>query len=370
MSSDKMKALRFHGQKDIRLEDIDVPKCGKGQVKVEKPIVAPSGLDEYNSCIDKTSLYLHEYLGGANIMPTTPHPITGEKIPLTLGHEFSGVVEEVGEGVNDMKVNDRVVVQPIIYDGTCGACKEGLINCCYSGGFVGLSGSGGGLSEHVVVPRASAIAIPDSVSMEVGALVEPLAVAWHAVNVSPYKSGDSVLILGGGPIGLAVIQALKARGAEKIIVSEVASKRREFAKHFGAHYVLDPTKDDIVAKVREYCDGQGANVAFDAAGVQTGLDQAVMAIRARGTLVNIAVWEKAATLHPNHLVFKERSYMGVATYIMGDFQDVIDAIATGKLKPEPMITRKIKMTEVEEKGFKALVNDKDNHVKILVEVAP
>ncbi len=83
---------------------------------------------------------LHEYLGGANIMPTTPHPITGEKVPLTLGHEFSGVVEEVGEGVNDMKVDDRVVVQPIIYDGTCGACKEGLINCCYSGGFVGLSG--------------------------------------------------------------------------------------------------------------------------------------------------------------------------------------------------------------------------------------
>lgn len=161
------------------------------------------------------------------------------------------------------------------------------------------------------------------------ALVEPLAVGWHAVNISPYKPGDSVLILGGGPIGLAVIQALKARGAEKIIVSEVAPKRRDFAKQFGAHYVLDPTKDDIVAKVRELCDGQGANVAFDAAGVQAGLNQAVMAIRARGTLVNIAVWEKAATLHPNDLVFKERSYMGVATYVKGDFQDVIDAIASG-----------------------------------------
>jgi len=85
-------------------------------------------------------LDLHEYLGGPNLMPTTPHPITGEKVPLILGHEFSGVVEEIGQGVDDMKVGDRVVVQPIIYDGTCGACKEGLINCCYSGGFVGLSG--------------------------------------------------------------------------------------------------------------------------------------------------------------------------------------------------------------------------------------
>ena len=212
--------------------------------------------------------------------------------------------------------------------------------------------------------------------------------AWHAVNMSPYKEGDSVLVLGGGPIGLAVIQSLKVKGCEKIIVSEVAPRRKEFAKQFGAHHVLDPAKDDIVTRVREICDGQGANVAFDAAGVQAGLDQAILAIRARGTLVNIAVWEKAASIQPNNLVFRERRYMGVATYVQGDFQDVIDAIASGtseqilallrngadtavgKLQPEAMITRKISMNEVEEKGFKTLVHDKDNHVKILVEVCP
>lgn len=83
---------------------------------------------------------LHEYLGGPNIMPTTPHPITNEKVPLTLGHEFSGVIEEVGDDVHDIKVGARVTVQPVIYDGTCGACKEGYINCCDSNGFVGLSG--------------------------------------------------------------------------------------------------------------------------------------------------------------------------------------------------------------------------------------
>ena len=155
--------------------------------------------------------------------------------------------------------------------------------------------------------------------------------AWHAVNTSPYKKGDSVLILGGGPIGLAVIQCLKVKGCEKIIVSEVAPRRKEFAKQFGAHYVLDPTKEDIVAQVREICDGRGANIAFDAAGVQAALDQAILAIRARGTLVNIAVWEKAVALHPKDLVFRERRYMGIATYVEGDFQAVIDAIASGKL---------------------------------------
>ncbi len=160
--------------------------------------------------------------------------------------------------------------------------------------------------------------------------MEPLAVAWHAVNISPFKKGDSVLILGGGPIGLAVIQVLKARGAEKIIVSEMAPRRKQFAKQFGAHYVLDPSTDDVVARVKQICDGRGANVAFDGAGAQAGLDQAIQAIRARGTLVNIAIWEKTATITPNLLCFRERRYMGVATYQEGDFQDVLNAISSGE----------------------------------------
>ena len=148
--------------------------------------------------------------------------------------------------------------------------------------------------------------------------------------MSPFKKGDSVLILGSGPIGLAVIQTLVAKGAEKIIVSEIGSRRNEYAKQFGAHYVLNPTKDDIVSRVRELCDGSGVDVAFDVAGVQSGLDQAIQAIRARGTLVNIAVWKKTATITPNWLLFKEIRYMGVVTYQEGDFQEVIDALASGE----------------------------------------
>ncbi|KAL8731168.1 MAG: hypothetical protein Q9166_003575 [cf. Caloplaca sp. 2 TL-2023] len=353
-----MKAVRFHGQKDIRLEDVEVPKCGKGQVKVKPAYVGICGTD------------LNEFMGGPNIIPTTPHAITKETTPITLGHEFSGVIEEVGEDVTEIRVGERVSVQPIIYDGTCGACRDGLINCCDNNGFVGLSGWGGGLSEHVVVPRAAVYQIPESVSMEAGALVEPVAVAWHSIKISPLDKGDAVLVLGAGPIGLAVIQCLKAKGAEKIIASEVSPRRREFAKQFGAHYVLDPTTDDVVARVREICGGVGADVAFDAAGVQVGLDQALKAIRAQGTLVNIAVWEKRAQLQMNDLIFRERKYVGVTTYVEGDFREVLDAMASGILKPEPMITGKIQMNEVEEKGFKALIEEKDKHVKILVEVSP
>jgi 2-desacetyl-2-hydroxyethyl bacteriochlorophyllide A dehydrogenase len=186
--------------------------------------------------------------------------------------------------------------------------------------------------------------------------------------MSSFEKGQSVLILGGGPIGLAVIQALKARGASKIIVSEMAARRKQFATEFGADYVLDPTTDDIVARCRELCEDQGVHVVFDAAGVQAGLDQAVEAVRARGTIVNIAVWEKPCTIHPNKLVFKERKYLGIATYVQGDFQEVMDAISEGRMKPDRMITKKISLDEVEKEGFSALIHDKANQVKILVEV--
>ena len=159
--ADTMKAVRFHGKEDIRIEQIPVPVCGPSQVKLKPSYVGICGSD------------LHEYLGGASIIPTAPHPITNEQAPLTLGHEFAGIIEEVGNEVDDMKVGDRVTVQPIIYDGTCNACKEGYINCCDRNGFVGLSGWGGGLSEHVVVPREAVFKVPEHIGMEVAGTLNP-----------------------------------------------------------------------------------------------------------------------------------------------------------------------------------------------------
>ena len=156
---EQMKAVRFHGKEDLRFENIPEPKCVPGKIKVVPAWCGICGSD------------LHEFIGGANLCPTTPHPITGETVPLVFGHEFSGRIEEVGDGVADhWKVGDRVVVQPIIYDGDCGACQDGLINCCYKNGFVGLSGWGGGLSDHVVVPEYAVYHLPDNVSLDVAGM--------------------------------------------------------------------------------------------------------------------------------------------------------------------------------------------------------
>lgn len=224
------------------------------------------------------------------------------------------------------------------------------------------------MADHIVVPQSTLYHLPDNVPLEIGALVEPLAVGWHAVKISPFKKGDVALILGGGPIGISTILALKAKGCDRIIVSEVSKKRQEFAKKFGADYIIDPSKEDIVEKTRSLTDNKGAHVVFDCAGVQKALDQAVHATRARGCIVNIAIWEKPCTIQTNDFNFKERSYMGVATYAIGDFQEVLDALSNGSMKPHDMITRRIKLDEVEEKGFQSLIKDKDNQVKILVEV--
>lgn len=382
-----MNAVRFYGQRDIRLDKVPALPSGvkPGWVKLAPKFCGICGTD------------LHEFLGGANLIPTPghPHPLTGETLPLTIGHEFSGVVEEVGEGVTHVKAGDKVCVQPTLWDDSCRSCKRGMVNCCDSNGFLGLSGWGGGMQETTLAPASAVKLLPDNISLEVGALVEPLAVGWHAVDISPFQEGDSALVLGGGPIGLSVIQALVSRGCKNIIVSEVATRRREFATQFGAHHVIDPTSEDVVEKVESLTGGLGADVGYDCAGVQVAVDSALKAIKARGTLVNVAVWEKKASLNMNDMVFRERAYMGgewkkrsalcdscavaaiadtltllllVATYYLGDFEAVIEAISSGRMKPEGMITKKVAMDKVADEGFKTLIEDKDNHVKILVDL--
>ena len=303
--------------------------------------------------------------------PVDPHPVTKEKVPITIGHEFSGVIKKLGKGVTGLKEGQNVAVQPTIYCGHCGACKVNAENACPNGGFIGLSGGGGGMSEAVVAPAEAVMPLPSNVDLDIGALVEPLAVAWHAVDASPIAQvkEPQCLVFGGGPIGLAVVQVLLARGAKTVICAEVAKKRQEFAKDFGAHHVLDPSKEDVVKRSFELCGGvNGPDIVFDCAGVPKSLEGACNAVRSRGTVINVAIWEKEVPFNPNWLVFREATYKAVLGYQKKDFQGVIKALGEGKLKPAPMITSKILMEKLVQDGYLALINEKDKHVKILVDI--
>ncbi|KAL2829266.1 chaperonin 10-like protein [Aspergillus cavernicola] len=351
-----MRAARFHGRGDIRVDQIDEPVCEEGQVKIRPAFVGICGSD------------LHEYLAGPIVVPTTPHALTGGQLPVTLGHEFSGTIEEVGQGVIGLKVGDRVAVKPNLSDGNCSSCAFGRPNCCRNLGFIGFSSNAGGLSDYVVVPAKHAISLPDTFPLDIGALVEPLTVAWHAVDRSPVQTAKTALVVGGGPIGLAVVQVLKARGVKTIIVAEVSDQRCVYAQTLGATHVFNPLTENVVANVRSLTGHAGADISFECSGVQAGFDTAMNGIRVRGTTVIVSLWEKKPVIDAFDVVSYEKHVLGAAICEDGDFEAVIDAIASGKINPEPMITSKIRMEEVEEKGFKALISERDKHVKILIDI--
>lgn len=346
-----MKAAKWYGVKDIRIEDISEPVIQPGMVKISIEWCGICGTD------------LHEYLAGPIFLPTEPHPITNEKVPVVLGHEFSGKVIEIGEGVSTIKVGDRVTVEPILACGKCAACRDGFYNVCDHLGFIGLAGGGGGFSEVVMGQEKMVHKLPDEMTYEQGALVEPAAVAIHAVRESNLKVGDTCVVFGAGPIGLLVIQAALAAGASKIGVVELSEVRQKFARDVGAHFVVDPSKEDTVKAVNELTNG-GADVCFEVTGVEVCLNNAIECAKTRGQVMIVSIWEGASSISPNSLVLKERQLKSILGY-RDVFPATIQLITEGRLPVDKVITKKIKLQDIVNDGFEELVNDK-SHIKILV----
>ncbi|MCM3784695.1 2,3-butanediol dehydrogenase [Neobacillus mesonae] len=346
-----MKALRWHGVKDLRLEQIEEPKAAAGQVKIKVEWCGICGSD------------LHEYTAGPIFIPgKEQHPLTGEKAPVTMGHEFSGQVVEIGEGVTKLKAGDRVVVEPIFNCGKCTACRQGKYNLCEDMGFLGLAGGGGGFSEYVAAAEHMVHKIPDSVSYEQGALVEPSAVALYAVRQSKLKVGDKAVVFGAGPIGLLVIEALKASGASEIYAVELSPERKQKAEELGA-IAIDPKEYDVVKEIHNRTSG-GADVVFEVTGVPPVLEQALESVKIGGELMIVSIFEQEAPIKPNKIVIQERSISGIIGY-RDVFPAVISLMEKGFFPAEKLVTKRISLDEVIDEGFEGLLKEK-NQVKILV----
>lgn len=346
-----MKALRWHGQKDLRLDNIEEPAASKGKVKIRVEWCGICGSD------------LHEYTSGPIFIPqAAPHPLTGEQAPIVMGHEFSGQVVEIGEGVTKVSVGDRVVVEPIYACGECEACQKGKYNLCSKMGFLGLAGGGGGFSSFVAADEVMVHKIPDSVSYEQGALVEPSAVALHAVRSSKLKVGDKAAVFGTGPIGLLVIEALKASGASEIYAVELSPERKQKAAELGA-IVIDPKESDAVKEIHKLTNG-GVDVAYEVTGVPPVLTQALTSTKMGGELMIVSIFEKEAPIHPNNVVMMERTIKGIIGY-RDVFPAVISLMDKGYFPAEKLVTKRIQLDDVLSEGFDTLMKEK-NQVKILV----
>lgn len=330
---------------------------------------------------------LHEYTDGPIFMPKDGevNSLSNESLPQAMGHEMSGYVVKVGPKVTKFKVGDRVVVEAsaacvdlhrwpnskLANAPQCDACKNGCENCCEYAGFTGLGVSGGGFAERMKAIEHHVVKLPDFLPMDVGALIEPLSVAWHGAKVAKFKEGNTALVLGSGPIGLAMILVLKAQGAKKIVVSDSASIRRELAEKLNVQ-TFDPSKhgESAVEKLRSIPEGgNGFDFAFDCSGVAPTFNTGIAAVHYRGTYCNVAIWGKGLDFNPMDITLQEKNLTGSIGYTVEDFKQVIHAFETKKIDPEEcklLITGKQKIEEGWEKGFLELMNHKDIHIKILL----
>lgn len=351
-----MKAARYYDRGDIRIDDLPEPEVAPGTVGIDVAWCGICGTD------------LHEYLEGPIFAPAhgQSHPISGESLPVTLGHEFSGVVYAVGEGVDDLQVGQHVVVEPyIIRDDVDTGPDSRDYHLSPDMNFIGLAGRGGGLGEKVVVQRRWVHPIDPSVPLDQAALIEPLSVGYHAVERSGAKAGDFALVGGAGPIGLLTAAVLKAQGVT-VAMSELSPLRRQKAVESGvAEHALDPSEVNVAEEVHRLTDGKGADIAFECTSVQVVLDTLMDALRPTGVLVVVSIWGKRADFDMHKLVMKEIDMRGTIAYV-NSHPATIKLVESGKIDLSPFITGRIGLDGLVDEGFDTLINRNETAVKILV----
>jgi len=335
-----MRAAMYYGNHKLEIEDIPEPSAGDGEVKVKVSRNGICGTD------------LHEYYDGPIfIPPADPHPLTGKAMPLVLGHEFSGTVTEVGAGVTDVAEGDRVTIEPVYRCGHCRPCKSGRYNLCTSVGFHGLMADGG-MAEYTVVPQNQVYRLPDSIPLEMGALVEPMSVAYHAAVLGEVNDQSRALIYGAGPIGIGLWFALRGMGLTEIDVVEPSPTRRTSIEALGAR-TLDPTAVDVPELIADRTDGDGVDAAFDAAGVTPAVVSALECVGERRPLISVAIYDKPIPTPLINLVLRERRIQGTICYTGDDYRAVIALMARGHYDTTGWVDT-IPMSGVLEQGFEEL----------------
>ncbi|SEN17472.1 (R,R)-butanediol dehydrogenase / meso-butanediol dehydrogenase / diacetyl reductase [Paracoccus alcaliphilus] len=355
-----MKALRFHAAKDLRIEDIEaLPAPGPGQVAIRNRFVGICGTD------------LHEYSYGPIFIPKVPHPFTGAHGPQVLGHEFGGVVTAVGDGVAHVAPGDRVSVQPLIMPRSGDYFADrGLFHLSPDLALAGLSWLSGGMAEAALLNDYNVVRIPDALSDEEAALVEPTAVAVYACDRGGVAAGNSVLVTGAGPIGILTLLAARAFGATTLFVSDLNDTRLEIARQIlPGVVILNPERDDIGARIRAATEGGvGCDVALECVGNEKALASCLDAVRKQGVIVQVGLHPGNSGLDWFNVTFKDVDLRGSWAYPTHLWPRVVDLIASGAIPASKVVTARIRLDEAVTKGFDALLDPAGTHLKILIDL--
>ena len=344
------KGAFMRGIDKMIIKEIPVPEIGKKEVLVSLEYVGICGSDVHyfhNGCCGSYKVDLSE--------------------DYMLGHECAGTIVKVGEEVEKLKVGDRVALEPGITCGECEQCKSGHYNLCPDVVFLATPPVQGCNEEYIAFPENMCFKLPDNVSTKEGALIEPLSVGFYASEQGGVKTGDTVVILGSGCIGLVTLLACKAHGAGKIIVADLVEARLQKALEIGATEVINSGKEDALKKIEELTNGRGADVVFETAGSPVTIAQTPCIVRRGGviTLVGISAKEEI-NYNFAQIMDKEATIKSVFRY-RNIYPKAIAAVSGGAINVKGIVTHEFDLDHIQE-AYDEAVNNKTDLVKAVIKV--
>lgn len=335
----KMLAAVFHKNKseggNIILEEVDVPQIKKSdQVLIEVTSCGICGTD------------LKIMSGG--------HPANDKTI---LGHEFAGIIREIGKEVQDLTIEDKVAIDPNEKCGYCYNCRRGFSNLCEymaKGTTFGIF-QDGGYAKYCVVPRSALYKLPDGMDMKVAALIEPLSCATHCHNIADVKETDNVVIIGAGPMGLLIQSLLKIHPLKNLIIMEVNEWRLQKSEELGADHVINPSKEDYKKEIMNITNNNGADIIIDAVGMADTFEMAQKIWSYGAKIVCLGQDAHAeAKIKPNDIVRYQRKILGSYIYTSKDYLDGIELLSNKKIDINKIISKEIPLKDILSTGFRLM----------------
>lgn len=342
-----MKAIKLAALKKFEILDVPKPKIvNSDDVLIKTKSVGICGSDVHYYKTGKIGSQVVEY-------------------PFILGHECSGIVEDIGAEVKKIKIGDKIAIDPAITCGECDQCLASRENTCRSLKFLGCPGQAEGcLSEYIVMPEASLCKVPDTMTFEQAVLTEPLCIGSYAVKISKQEAHQNIAILGLGPIGLSVLVFSKLKNPKNIFGTDLINERLDVAKKLGINYGFNPNNENIIEKINSICQ-DGIDIVFECAGEQETLDQAVDILRPGGKLIMIGIPQtETVSFVPDKMRRKELTLINIRRQC-GELPEVVETVAQDRIKLDPFITHRFKPEQAFE-AFELVSNYEDGVIKAFI----